>query len=368
LVAAVDRLVTHADQVRKMSVMANADTGEDAARARRMGACGIGLARTEHMFLGERRLLVERLILSESESEREDVYAELLPQQIVDFESLLKEMDGFPVIIRLIDPPLHEFLPDRTELAVKVALAKERGQIDQYEVELLAAVEHHHEQNPMLGMRGVRLGLELPGLFETQIRAVGIATLNRIKAGGNPKPEIMVPLVATVAELEPVRKLAETILAELSAANGVELKMPIGTMIELPRAALTAHRIARAADFFSFGTNDLTQTTWGFSRDDVESEFIGDYLERGILGTSPFESIDVFGVGELVRIASEKGRSTKPDLSLGVCGEHGGDPASIHFFASVGLNYVSCSPFRVPIARLEVGRAALNNVTVSESR
>ena len=368
LVAAVDRLVTHADQVRKMSVMANADTGEDAARARRMGACGIGLARTEHMFLGERRLLVERLILSESESEREDVYAELLPQQIVDFESLLKEMDGFPVIIRLIDPPLHEFLPDRTELAVKVALAKERGQIDQYDVELLAAVEHHHEQNPMLGMRGVRLGLELPGLFETQIRAVGIATLNRIKAGGNPKPEIMVPLVATVAELEPVRKLAETILAELSTANGVELKMPIGTMIELPRAALTAHRIARAADFFSFGTNDLTQTTWGFSRDDVESEFIGDYLERGILGTSPFESIDVFGVGELVRIASEKGRSTKPDLSLGVCGEHGGDPASIHFFASVGLNYVSCSPFRVPIARLEVGRAALNNVTVSESR
>jgi pyruvate,orthophosphate dikinase len=247
-------------------------------------------------------------------------------------------------------------------------LAKERGQVVQYDVDLLASVEHHHEQNPMLGMRGVRLGLEFPGLFETQIRAVGIATVNLIKAGRNPKPEIMVPLVATVAELEPVRKFAESILEEISKANDVELLVPIGTMIELPRAALTAHRIARAADFFSFGTNDLTQTTWGFSRDDVESEFIGNYLERGILGTSPFESIDVFGVGELVRIASEKGRSTKPDLSLGVCGEHGGDPASIHFFAEVGLDYVSCSPFRVPIARLEVGRAALEHVAESESR
>jgi pyruvate,orthophosphate dikinase len=368
LVEAVDRLVTHADTVRKMSVLANADTGEDAARARRMGACGIGLARTEHMFLGERRLLVERLILSETQSQRDAVFAELLPQQIADFESLLEEMDGFPVIIRLIDPPLHEFLPDLTELAVRVALAKERDQVIQYDVDLLAQVEHHHEQNPMLGMRGVRLGLEFPGLFETQIRAVGIAAVNLIKAGRNPMPEIMVPLVATVAELEPVRKVAEAILAELSEKHGVELHVPIGTMIELPRAALTAHRIARSADFFSFGTNDLTQTTWGFSRDDVESEFIGDYLERGILGTSPFESIDVFGVGELVRIASEKGRSTKPNLSLGVCGEHGGDPASIHFFAEVGLDYVPCSPFRVPIARLEVGRAALIDVIKSESR
>ena len=367
LVEAVERLVLHADKVRRMTVLANADTAEDAARARRMGACGIGLARTEHMFLGERRLLVERLILSETQEQRDVIFAELLPQQIADFESLLQEMDGYPVIIRLIDPPLHEFLPDLTELAVRVALAKERGQVVQYDVDLLASVEHHHEQNPMLGMRGVRLGLEFPGLFETQIRAVGIATVNLIKSGRNPMPEIMVPLVATVAELEPVRKFAEAILAEISKAHDVELRVPIGTMIELPRAALTAHRIARSADFFSFGTNDLTQTTWGFSRDDVESEFIGNYLERGILGTSPFESIDVFGVGELVRIASEKGRSTKPDLSLGVCGEHGGDPASIHFFAEVGLDYVSCSPFRVPIARLEVGRAALIDVIKSES-
>jgi len=368
LVLAVHRIVTHADEVRKMSVLANADTGEDAARARRMGARGIGLARTEHMFLGERRLLVERLILSDSQEQRDAIFAELLPQQIGDFESLLKEMDGYPVIIRLIDPPLHEFLPDRTELAVKVAVAKERGEAVQYDIDLLAAVERQHEQNPMLGMRGVRLGLEFPGLFETQIRAVGLASINLIKAGGNPRPEIMVPLVATVAELEPVRRIAEAILAELSEEHGVELHVPIGTMIELPRAALTAHRIARAADFFSFGTNDLTQTTWGFSRDDVESEFIGNYLERGILGTSPFESLDVFGVGELIRIASVKGRTTKPDLELGVCGEHGGDPASIHFFAEVGLNYVSCSPFRVPIARLEVGRAALKNVKKSETR
>ena len=368
LVAAVDRLVTHADKVRKMSVLANADTGEDAARARRMGARGIGLARTEHMFLGERRLLVERLILSETQEQRDVIFDELLPQQVSDFESLLSEMDSFPVIIRLIDPPLHEFLPDRTELAVKVALAKERGQEVQSDIDLLALVEHHHEQNPMLGMRGVRLGLQFPGLFETQIRAVAIAAAKLIKAGRDPRPEIMVPLVATVAELEPVRVFAERILAEIAEEQGVELHVPIGTMIELPRAALTAHRIARAADFFSFGTNDLTQTTWGFSRDDVESEFIGDYLERGILGTSPFESIDVFGVGELVRIAAEKGRSTKPNLSLGVCGEHGGNPTSIHFFAEVGLDYVSCSPFRVPVARLEVGRAALKNVIKSESR
>lgn len=368
LVVAVHRIVTHADEVRRMSVLANADTGEDAARARQMGAHGIGLARTEHMFLGARRLLVERLILSDSQEQRDAVFAELLPQQIGDFESLLKEMDGYPVIIRLIDPPLHEFLPDRTELAVKVAMAKERGEVVKYDVDLLAAVERQHEQNPMLGMRGVRLGLEFPGLFETQIRAVGLAAINLIKAGGQPRPEIMVPLVATVAELEPVRQTAETILAELAKEHGVELQVPIGTMIELPRAALTAHRIARAADFFSFGTNDLTQTTWGFSRDDVESEFIGNYLERGILGTSPFESLDVFGVGELIRIASVKGRTTKPDLQLGVCGEHGGDPASIHFFAEVGLDYVSCSPFRVPIARLEVGRAALKNVMKSETR
>jgi len=371
IVHAVDVLVRHADAVRTMGVRANADTPEDAARARRMGAAGIGLARTEHMFLGARRVLVERLILAADDAERAAALAELLPLQVADVTGLLEAMDGLPVVIRLIDPPLHEFLPDRTELAVRVALAEQRGAPEAEIADdrrLLAAVERVSEHNPMLGMRGVRLGLQLPGLFAMQVRAIAEAAAGLMAADRHPHPEIMVPLVATVAELEPVRREAEQIVAEVAARRGVDLTIPIGTMIELPRAALTAHRIARAADFFSFGTNDLTQTTWGFSRDDVEAEFVGDYLERGILGTSPFESIDVHGVGELVRIACERGRATRPELGLGICGEHGGDPASIAFFAGVGLDYVSCSPFRVPVARLEAGRVAVRGVAASESR
>jgi pyruvate,orthophosphate dikinase len=224
-----------------------------------------------------------------------------------------------------------------------------------------------HEANPMLGLRGVRLGIMLPGLFALQVRAIAEAAAIRITHGGSPHPEIMVPLVATVAELEPVRAEAEAIIAEVAHAHNVELNIPIGTMIELPRAALTAQRIARAADFFSFGTNDLTQTTWGFSRDDVEAAFFSEYLERGIFGSSPFETIDPFGVGELVKIASERGRSVKPNLPLGVCGEHGGDPRSIHFFHNAGLDYVSASPFRVPVARLEAARAALGEMSVSST-
>jgi pyruvate,orthophosphate dikinase len=368
LIKAVDRIVTHADKIAKLKVRANADTQADAIRARKMGAVGIGLARTEHMFLGERKKLVEKLILAQSDQIREKVYEELLPLQTQDFYELLKANDGYPVVIRLIDPPLHEFLPEHSALAVEVALAKERGKPDKEKEKLLVAVEAHREQNPMLGMRGVRLGLQMPGLFATQVKAVAQATAKLLSEGKNPHPEIMVPLVATAAEFRPVKIEAVEIFEKTMKDNGQVFAPVIGTMIELPRAALTAERIAQEADFFSFGTNDLTQTTWGFSRDDVESEFVGAYLERGILGTSPFESIDVYGVGELVKMAVQKGRKTKPTMMMGVCGEHGGDPRSIHFFAEIGLDYVSCSPFRVPIARLEVGRAAINTVKGSDSR
>ncbi len=368
LIKAVDRLVKHADKTAKLKVRANADTKEDAIRARKMGAEGIGLARTEHMFLGERKKLVETLILAESNEEREAVYEKLLPLQTQDFYELLEATDGYPVVIRLIDPPLHEFLPEHSALAVEVALAKASGKPNQEKEKLLAAVEANREQNPMLGMRGVRLGLQMPGLFATQVKAIAQATAKLLSEGKHPHPEIMVPLVATVAEFTPIKKEASEIFEKTMKENNQEFDPIIGTMIELPRAALTAERIAEEADFFSFGTNDLTQTTWGFSRDDVESEFVGAYLERGILGTSPFESIDTFGVGELVKMAVKKGRATKPVMLMGVCGEHGGDPLSIHFFAEIGLDYVSCSPFRVPIARLEVGRAAINTVKGSDSR
>ncbi len=370
LVHAVDVIIRHADSVRRMGIRANADTDEDAARARRMGAEGIGLARTEHMFLGERRELVEHLILAEDQKAMQRVYDALLPLQIGDFTGILREMDGLPVVIRLLDPPLHEFLPNGTELAVKVALAEARGEVNEKDVVLLKAVERMHESNPMLGLRGVRLGIMFPGLFALQVRAIAEAMAIRLLEGGHPHPEVMVPLVATVAELEPVREEALRIIAEVEAKHGIKLDIPIGTMIELPRAALTAERIAGSAEFFSFGTNDLTQTTWGFSRDDVEASFVGEYLDRGIFGTSPFESIDPYGVGALVKIAIDKGRSVRPDISLGVCGEHGGDPTSIHFFEEVGLDYVSCSPFRVPVARLEAGRATLasRGTKVSDTR
>jgi pyruvate,orthophosphate dikinase len=363
LVKAVDRLLTHADVRRRLAIRANADTAEDAERARSLGAQGVGLCRTEHMFLGDRRSLIERVILAGTPDERDAALEALLPLQRKDFTELLATMDGLPVNIRLLDPPLHEFLPDRTELAVKVALADAAGatgpDVDA-DRKLLGAVEKLHESNPMLGMRGVRLGLLTPGLFALQVRAVAEAASDLILAGKDPQVEIMVPLVGSVMELHLVRDEAEEILAEVAAAKGVSLTIPIGTMIELPRAALTAHRIAEAADFFSFGTNDLTQTTWGFSRDDVESSVFAAYLEKGVFTVSPFETIDGDGVGRLVEIAAKEGRRTKPKLKLGVCGEHGGDPESIHFFHKTGLDYVSCSPFRVPVARLEAGRAAVS--------
>ncbi len=359
LVAAVDRIVRHADSVRRLKVRANADTPEDSSRARAFGAEGIGLTRTEHMFLGDRRELVEHVILAADDVAREKSFDALLPLQRQDFIEILEAMDGLPVTIRLIDPPLHEFLPDLTSLSVKKALTEAKGESDEVLNELYDAVNRMHEANPMLGLRGVRLGLKLPGLFDLQIRAIAEACVARIKAGGDPRPEIMVPLVGSARELRIVRDRADKILAEVGAASGVELDLLIGAMIELPRAALTSKRISEDSDFFSFGTNDLTQTTWGFSRDDVEGGFFSEYLEDGIFEVSPFETLDVKGVGELVRIGVEGARAGKPDIKLGVCGEHGGDPESIHFFNKVGLDYVSCSPFRVPVARLEAGRAAL---------
>jgi len=361
LVRAVDRIMQHADGARRLRVRANADTPEDSARARRMGAEGIGLCRTEHMFLGDRKKYVEQLILAEDEHARWEALDQLLPLQRKDFIRILEKMDGQPVTIRLLDPPLHEFLPDLTELEVRVALAEERGEPLEADLRLLHAVRRMHEANPMLGLRGVRLGLVIPGLFALQVRAIAEAACFRQKMGADPRAEIMIPLVGSVQELELIVEEANAVLHGVAQSHGCSLEFPIGTMIELPRAALTAGRIAEAAQFFSFGTNDLTQTTWGFSRDDVEGNFFSNYLEKGVFGASPFETLDVEGVGRLVQIAVAEGRATRPELHVGVCGEHGGDPDSIHFFDGVGLDYVSCSPFRVPVARLEAARASLGS-------
>jgi pyruvate,orthophosphate dikinase len=362
LVAAVHRLITQADVARRLGVRANADTPEDAQRARRFGGEGIGLCRTEHMFLGDRRKNVERLILANGADEQQAALAELLPLQREDFIGIFDAMDGLPVTVRLIDPPLHEFLPDMTELSVKIAVAEATGEtVTEQDRTLLEAVRRLHEQNPMLGLRGVRLGLVIPGLFDLQVRAIAEAAAHLKKLGKDPRPEIMVPLVGAVQELEIVREESEKILAKVAEETGVEVDTLIGTMIEVPRAALTAGQIAEAADFFSFGTNDLTQMGWGFSRDDVEGAFFGRYMDLGIFGVSPFETLDREGIGRLVKIAVEEGRAVKPKLKLGICGEHGGDPDSVHFCHEVGLDYVSCSPFRIPVARLEAGRAALDN-------
>jgi pyruvate,orthophosphate dikinase len=360
LVTAVDRILKHADSVRRLKVRTNADTAEDSKWARNLGAEGIGLCRTEHMFLGDRRVLIERVILADNSDERNSALDALLPMQQKDFEEIFAEMDSLPVTVRLLDPPLHEFLPDRTDLMVEVALGKERNEDVSRQELLLSAVDRLHESNPMLGLRGVRLGLVVPGLFPMQVRAIAQAAITRLRAGGNPKVEIMIPLVGSVMELHLIRDEMDVLLAEIAQEEKMDLPFSIGTMIELPRAALTAQRIAEAAEFFSFGTNDLTQTTWGFSRDDVEASFFATYLDRGIFTVSPFESLDVDGVGALIKIAVEKGRATRPDIKLGVCGEHGGDPESIKFFHEVGLDYVSCSPFRVPVARLEAGRVSVS--------
>ena len=363
LVEAVDKLLSHADKVRRLRVRANADTPLDSKRAIEFGAEGIGLCRTEHMFLGERRPLVERAILSAPESdERQAAFDELEKLQKQDFLEMLEVMDGKSMTVRLIDPPLHEFMPALIELETKVAVGKATGTLDPADEAMLVEVRRMHEQNPMLGLRGVRLGIYLPGLFALQMRALCEAAAELVGRGLDPRPEIMVPLVGSVRELQLVREEAEGIIASVAAAHGVDLSgVSIGAMIELPRAAMTAEDLAEEADFFSFGTNDLTQTVWGFSRDDVEGVFFPQYIEAGIFGVSPFESIDVHGVGTLVSEGVRRARSTKPNIKLGVCGEHGGDPQSIHFFHNVGVDYVSCSPFRVPVARLEAGRAAVED-------
>ena len=363
LVSAVNAIMKHADERRRLGVRANSDTGDDSARAVRFGAEGIGLTRTEHMFLGERRQLVENMILADDDATRKAALDALEPLQRGDFVEILEAMDGKPVTIRLLDPPLHEFLPDLTELTVKIALAGDDA--TDSDRKLLDAVRRLHEENPMLGLRGVRLGLVVPGLYAMQVRAIAHAAADRVAAGGDPHPEIMIPLVGAVQELEVAREETERVLAEVAAETGTNVHTLIGTMIEVPRAALTAGQIAQAAQFFSFGTNDLTQMGWGFSRDDVEGSFFSRYIELGVFGVSPFETLDADGIGRLVKIAVAEGRATRPDLKIGVCGEHGGDPQSVHFFHNAGLDYVSCSPFRVPVARLEAGRAAVEEAAVS---
>ena len=356
VVRAVERVLGWADAARRLGVQANADSAADAETARRFGAEGIGLCRTEHMFLGDRQPLVERLILAGTDGERQAALDELLPVQRADFRDLLRVMDGLPVTVRLLDPPLHEFLPDLTELAVTSATMDPQDPGLPHNRVLLEAVRRMHEQNPMLGLRGVRLGLTVPGLYAMQVRALAEAAAELAAAGLDPRPHIMVPLVGDVRELELVRTEIEEVLADVARATGTSVPCPIGTMIELPRAALSAGEIAEAAEFFSFGTNDLTQMTWGFSRDDVEGSFFPEYLDRAVFTVSPFQSIDPV-VGILVQTAAEEGRKTRPGLGLGVCGEHGGDAESIRYFDQAGLDYVSCSPYRVLGARLEAGRA-----------
>ncbi|HEX6222326.1 MAG TPA: pyruvate, phosphate dikinase [Acidimicrobiia bacterium] len=345
-------LLEWADEIRTLGVRANADTPEDAVIARRRGAAGIGLARTEHMFLGDRLEVVRRIILSTDEDERNAALEKLERFQIGDFEGLLEAMDGLPVTVRLLDPPLHEFLPSRFELE-REALRRVRAGRPIEDLQAMSEqVARWEENNPMLGLRGVRLGLMLGQLYLMQTRAAVTAYQRRIEAGGNPILEIMVPLVSTAEELRLMRTMIES---EIGSHRDIR----IGTMIELPRAALTADEIAKVADFFSFGTNDLTQMTYGISRDDAEGRFLRDYLERGILDSDPFQTLDVTGVGRLIRVACVEGRGANPDLKLGLCGEHGGDPASIRFVHGLGLDYVSCSPPRVEGARLAAAQAEL---------
>ena len=355
------RLLKWADKVRRLGIRANADQPDQAATAYAFGARGIGLCRTEHMFFGEERIpIVQRMILAETEADRRAALDELLPLQREDFYGVFTAMRGQPVTIRLIDPPLHEFLPKREELMVEIARAEVRGETDGLDAKraLLRRVEQLHEFNPMMGHRGVRLGISYPEITEMQTRAILEAACRLAREGSKVVPEIMIPLVGHVGEFRDQKAVIDRVAAETLGTAGVKVKYLVGTMIEIPRSVLVADAIAVDADFFSFGTNDLTQMAFGFSRDDI-GKFLKDYQARGILTRDPFESIDVEGVGALVRIGVEKGRAARPNLKLGICGEHGGDPASIDFFEEVGLDYVSASPFRVPTARLAAAQAAL---------
>ena len=346
-----------ADQFRRLKVRTNADLPEDAKRAREFGAEGIGLCRTEHMFLGDRLPIVQRMILADNDVDEDAALEELRAQQESDFEGILEAMDGLPVTIRLLDPPLHEFLPDHEELIVKQA----KEGLNEAETKLLKASEFWREANPMLGTRGCRLGILKPGLYRMQVRALMQAAVTRRQRGGNPIVEIMIPLIVSKPELALLEQWSREEADAVLAAANVDLHYTVGTMIETPRAALVADQIAEVAEFFSFGTNDLTQMTFGFSRDDVEGRFMAQYLEMKLLVANPFDKLDVEGVGQLVRLAVERGRATRSDIKLGICGEHGGDPDSVAFCHEVGLDYVSCSPFRVPIARLAAAHAALGS-------
>ncbi|HID95213.1 MAG TPA: pyruvate, phosphate dikinase, partial [Candidatus Latescibacteria bacterium] len=360
----LSKLLSWADQVKRLGVWANADYPRDAARAREFGAEGIGLCRTEHMFMEQERLpIVQEMILSRDPEQRRAVLAKLLPLQREDFKGIFRVMSGLPVIIRLIDPPLHEFLPDHDELLIQVTQMriKSPGSEELVEKEkMLAAVEGMREQNPMLGLRGCRLGLIMPEINEMQVRAIIEAACEAKRDGIDVHPEIMIPLVGHVNELKAVRQQLEKVARQVMEEQRIEVDYKFGTMIEIPRAALTAGEIGSVADFFSFGTNDLTQTTFGVSRDDAEAKFLMKYIEEGILSENPFQTIDIDGVGLLIEMAVKAGRQSNPDLEIGICGEHGGDPKSIEFCHKVGLNYVSCSPFRVPIARLAAAHTALN--------
>jgi pyruvate,orthophosphate dikinase len=357
------KILSWADGIRKLGVWANADYPRDAQRARDYGAEGIGLCRTEHMFFEQERLpYVQQMILAKTDEERENALDILLPFQRSDFEGLFRVMDGLPVIIRLIDPPLHEFLPSHEELLVDVTELRLKGNDPDALAEkekMLAAVESMREANPMLGLRGVRLGIHMPGVTKMQVRAIFEAACMVAKDGVDVHPEVMIPLTSHVNELREQQLTLEEVAKEVMEEQGMEIDYKFGTMIEIPRAALTAEEVAKFAQFFSFGTNDLTQTTFGISRDDAEAGFLLEYMEKKILPNNPFQTIDRDGVGRLMRMATMEGRKTRPDLEVGICGEHGGDPKSIEQCHEYGLNYVSCSPFRVPIARLAAAHAAL---------
>jgi len=365
------KILSWADEIRTLQVWANADYPRDAQRAREYGAQGIGLTRTEHMFSETERLpYVQQMILADNAEQRDAALETLLPFQRADFEGLFRVMDGLPVIIRLIDPPLHEFLPNHDELLSDVTRLRTRRSLGKFtpddrqtlveEERLLGAIDRLHEANPMLGLRGVRLGIHIPELTEMQVRAIFEAACTVAKEGIEVHPEVMIPLTAHVNELKFERADLERVARQVMVEQGVETPYKFGTMIEIPRAALTADEIAGYAEFFSFGTNDLTQTTYGISRDDAEAGFLVEYQQKGILPENPFATIDERGVGKLMEMAVTLGRQTRPDLEIGICGEHGGDPKSVHFCHRIGLNYVSCSPFRVPIARLAAAHAALD--------
>jgi pyruvate,orthophosphate dikinase len=362
---AAGAILRWADEFRRLEVWANADYPRDAIKARENGAQGIGLCRTEHMFMEQDRLpIVQAMIMATTTAERETQLAKLLPIQRGDFEGILKEMAGLPVIIRLIDPPLHEFLPNFEELVQEIATLKATGtnlaRLKELE-KVKARVDELHEANPMLGLRGVRLSILFPEITRMQVRAIMEAACNLRKRKIDAQPEIMIPLVGTLAELHEVHTELKPVVEQVQKEKGVRVPYKFGTMIEIPRAALNAGDIATEAEFFSFGTNDLTQTTFGYSRDDAERHFIVRYLERKILPRNPFETIDEKGVGRLMEIAVTEGRRTRPNLEVGICGEHGGDPDSIHLCHRLGLNYVSCSPFRVPVARLAAAQAAIGD-------